>query len=362
MCVRALKMETQGVVVIHTNKKDEFSSTVYSNATSRETEMMHRVMENFLSIHTLLLLCMVVLAPLFPHFNTMAGVKKLRLFDPNPDALSALDNSGIDVILGVLHENLQGIANDIAIATQWVNDHVVPHTSTTRFTAISAGNEILPDGADSPYILPAMTNLRSALDAANLQSIPVSTTIHNVVLGASFPPSAGVFSDKAKAFMEPIARFLKGSNAPLLVNAYPYYGYAGDPKAVRLDYAIFTANGTVVTDGSLEYQNMFDAILDAFYSALEKVDASDLDLIVAETGWPSAGNPGIATIDNARTHNNNVVAHVLGGSGTPKRPGKKFETYLFGLFNENQKPEGTERNFGLFYPDMTEVYPMKFTD
>ncbi|KAK1262445.1 hypothetical protein QJS04_geneDACA001079 [Acorus gramineus] len=292
----------------------------------------------------------------------MAGVKKLRLFDPNPDALSALDNSGIDVILGVLHENLQGIANDIAIATQWVNDHVVPHTSTTRFTAISAGNEILPDGADSPYILPAMTNLRSALDAANLQSIPVSTTIHNVVLGASFPPSAGVFSDKAKAFMEPIARFLKGSNAPLLVNAYPYYGYAGDPKAVRLDYAIFTANGTVVTDGSLEYQNMFDAILDAFYSALEKVDASDLDLIVTETGWPSAGNPGIATIDNARTHNNNVVAHVLGGSGTPKRPGKKFETYLFGLFNENQKPEGTERNFGLFYPDMTEVYPMKFTD
>ncbi|KAK1296082.1 hypothetical protein QJS10_CPB15g00555 [Acorus calamus] len=28
-------METQGVVVIHINKKDEFSSTVYSNATSR---------------------------------------------------------------------------------------------------------------------------------------------------------------------------------------------------------------------------------------------------------------------------------------------------------------------------------------
>lgn len=109
----------------------------------------------------------------------------------------------------------------------------------------------------------------------------------------------------------------------------------------------------VVQDGSLGYTNLFDAMVDSVYSALEKTSGSGVEVVVSETGWPSTGDGTGATIDNARTYNNNVVAHVASGGGTPKRPGKATETYLFAMFNENQKPVGMEQNFGLYHPDMT---------
>lgn len=38
-------------------------------------------------------------------------------------------------------------------------------------------------------------------------------------------------------------------------------------------------------------------------------------------------------------------------------PGRKFETYIFSLFNENLKgPSLDEMNFGLFRPYFTQVY------
>ena len=55
-----------------------------------------------------------------------------------------------------------------------------------------------------------------------------------------------------------------------------------------------------------------------------------------------------------------MIEHVSGTLGTPKRPGKSIETYVFAVFNENQKPPGTEQNFGLYYPTMTEVYHVEF--
>ncbi|KAK9158363.1 hypothetical protein Scep_004937 [Stephania cephalantha] len=86
--------------------------------------------------------------------------------------------------------------------------------------------------------------------------------------------------------------------------------------------------------------SLFDAIVDAVYSALEK------------TG------DDVVMLENSQTYDQNLIKQVRRTFETPKRPGKSLETYLFALFNEDLKPEGTEQNFGLYHHDMTEVRTM----
>lgn len=48
--------------------------------------------------------------------------------------------------------------------------------------------------------------------------------------------------------------------------------------------------------------------------------------------------------------------------GTPAKPGEEIDVYLFSLFNENRKPGiESERNWGMFYANGTNVYALDFT-
>jgi Glycosyl hydrolases family 17 len=221
---------------------------------------------------------------------------------------------------------------------------------------IAVGNEI--GGSATSMILPAMRNIYSALYSTGLQnSIKVSTAVAFDVIGSSYPPSAGAFSSSASSYMTSIVQYLATIGLPLLVNVHPYFAYAGNTQQIRLDYALFTAPGTVVTDGAYKYQNIFDAMVDVLYYAMERVGVSNVSVVVSETGWPSAGGTA-TTPSNAQTYNQNLIRHV--SSGTPKRP-TALETYIFAMFNENQKPAGVEQNWGLFYPNKTVVYSINFS-
>ena len=180
------------------------------------------------------------------------------------------------------------------------------------------------------------------------------------LLGNSFPPSACSFSDSASSYINAIVSILVSTNAPLLANVYPYIAYTSDPTYIKLEYALFTSPGVVVQDGNLGYQNLFDAILDSLYSALEKIGGANLTVIVTESGWPSDGDSGVAaTVDNAGTYYKNLISHVK--NGTPKKPGA-LETYLFAMFDEDQKgPAKTEKHFGLFSPTKEPKYQLTFT-
>lgn len=85
----------------------------------------------------------------------------------------------------------------------------------------------------------------------------------------------------------------------------------------------------------------------------------DVEIVVAETGWPYKGDDNEVgpSVQNAKAYNGNLIAHLRSMVGTPLTPGKSVDTYFFALYDENLKPgPGSERAFGLFKPDLTMTY------
>lgn len=103
---------------------------------------------------------------------------------------------------------------------------------------------------------------------------------------------------------------------------------------------------------------MFDAMMDALHSAMKAIGYGDVNLVVGETGWPtSCDGYEACSVANAATFNWHLVQHVSSRRGTPLMPNRRFETYLFSMFNENLKPgPNAERNWGMFQPDFTPIY------
>ncbi|AED92833.1 beta-1,3-glucanase 5 [Arabidopsis thaliana] len=283
-------------------------------------------------------------------------ITKIRIFDPNTEVLNALrGHRDIAVTVGVRDQDLAALSASEEAVKGWFATNIEPYLSDINIAFITVGNEVIP-GPIGPQVLPVMQSLTNLVKSRNLP-ISISTVVAMWNLEQSYPPSAGMFTSQAREQLVPVLKLLSQTNSPILVKIYPYFSYASDPSSIRLDYATFNTEAIVVQDGSLGYSNMFDAIFDAFVWAMEKEGVKDLPMVVSETGWPSAGNGNITTPDIAGTYNRNFVKHIASGKGTPKRPNKGIDGFLFATFNENQKPVGTEQNFGLYNPnDMKPIY------
>ncbi|KAM7255816.1 hypothetical protein ACFE04_011557 [Oxalis oulophora] len=287
---------------------------------------------------------------------------KARIYDTNPQILTAFANSTAELVVTVENQILFQLT-DAQQAYQWVNTHVKPYFPATKITGIAVGNEVFTgeDTTQISYLVPAMVNIHAALAQLGLDKyIQVSTPNSLAVLQESYPPSAGSFNVKVVGVMSQLLKFLSDTKSPFWINAYPYFAYKDNPDKISIDYVLFNPNsGMVDPTTNMHYDNMLYAQVDAVIFAIAKLGYGNIDVRVSETGWPSNGDGEEigASLENAAVYNRNLLRRQHENEGTPLRPNWRLEVYVFALFNEDMKPgPSSERNYGLYRPDGTMCY------
>ncbi|CAN6565584.1 unnamed protein product [Malus baccata var. baccata] len=287
--------------------------------------------------------------------KTQTNIDAVKIFDTNPDIIKAFANTNISLTITIPNGDIPKLIK-LRIARRWVVDHVKPFYPASKIKYIAMGNEVLHWGDDAlkSNLVPAMKTLHNALVREGIKDVKVSTPHSLGIMLSSDPPSMGRFRPEVIPILTQMLRFCRQTKSPFMVNPYPYFGWSPEKES----YALFRPNNGVHDKFTGKfYTNMFDGLMDAVYSAAKAIGFGDVNLIAAETGWPSACEFPVCSVQNAVDYNGHLINHIESGRGTPLMPNRKFETYIFALFNENQKPgPAAEKNFGLFKPDMTPVY------
>ncbi|CAI8606432.1 unnamed protein product [Vicia faba] len=260
--------------------------------------------------------------------------EKVRLYGTDPAIIKALANTGIGIVIGAANGDIPALSSDPSFAKTWINTNVIPYYPASNIILITVGNEVI-DSNDTNLVnqmLPAIQNMQGALEAVSL-------------------------AGKIKGLLS----FNKDTGSPFAINPYPYFAYKSDPgRADNLAFCLFQPNaGRVDSNTKLNYMNMFDAQVDAVRSALDAMGFKEVEIVVAETGWPYKGDPDEAgpSIENAKAYNGNLITHLRSKVGTPLMPGKSVDTYIFALYDEDLKPgAASERAFGLYNPDQSMIY------
>ncbi|CAO2813452.1 unnamed protein product [Amaranthus hypochondriacus] len=288
---------------------------------------------------------------------------KIRLYGADPAIIKALANTGISIVIGASNGDIPALASDPGHATQWVNSNVLAYYPASNIILITVGNEVVLSGDQNliSQLLPAMQNIQNALNAAQLKGKIAVSTVHSMaVLGQSDPPSSGAFNSAYTDIMKQLLDFQRQNGSPLTINPYPFFAYQSDPRPETLAFCLFQPNAGRVDSGTnIKYMNMFDAQVDAVRSALNAMGYKDIEIVVAETGWPYHGdnNEVGPSVENAKAYNGGLISHLRSMVGTPLMPGKSVDTYIFALYDEDLKPGPTsERSFGLFKPDLSMTY------
>ncbi|KAK9078168.1 hypothetical protein SSX86_002225 [Deinandra increscens subsp. villosa] len=296
------------------------------------------------------------------------GINRVKVYDTDPAVLRSLSGTGIKVTVNLPNELLYAASRKPSFARGWIRRNVVAYYPHTQIESIAVGNEVFVDPKNTTaFLISAMKNIHQALVSYKLDSdIKLSSPVALSALQNSYPSSAGSFRPELiEPVFKPMFEFLRETGSYLMVNAYPFFAYESNSDVISLDYSLFRQNPGVPDAGNgLRYFNLFDAQIDAVFAAMSALKYDDIPLVVSETGWPSKGDDNEigASLENAAAYNGNLIKRILTGGGTPLRPKANLTVFLFALFNENKKTgPSSERNYGLFYPNMQKVYNIPFT-
>lgn len=168
-------------------------------------------------------------------------ITHVRLYDADSHMLKALSKSGIEVIVGVLNEEVLGIGESASAAAAWINKNVAAYMPTTNITAIAVGSQVLTSIPNAASVLvSAMNNLHKALVASDLNfQVKISTPHSMDIIPRPFPPSTATFNSAWNSTIYQILQFLKNTKSFYMLNAYPYYGYTNGNGIFPIDYALF---------------------------------------------------------------------------------------------------------------------------
>ncbi|KAI5565996.1 hypothetical protein POPTR_014G183500v4 [Populus trichocarpa] len=261
------------------------------------------------------------------------SIQKVRLYGSDPAIIKALANTRIGIVIGTANGDIPGLASDPNFAKSWINTNVLPFYPASNIILITVGNEVMTSNDQNLMnkLLPAMQNVQNALDDASLGGKIKVSTVHSMgVLKQSEPPSSGSFDPSYGDLMKGLLEFNSANGSPFAINTYPYFAYRSDTRPETLAFCLFQPNaGRMDGNTKIKYMNMFDAQVDAVYSALSSMGFKNVEIVVAETGWPFKGDDNDVgpSIENAKAYNGNLIAHLRSMVGTPLMPGKSVDTF-----------------------------------
>ncbi|MCI5081827.1 MAG: glycosyl hydrolase family 17 protein, partial [Saprospiraceae bacterium] len=276
-------------------------------------------------------------------FNYTETAYFSALIDAGLQVLPAIPNDTLSILSKTSHEEYQTTVNNIITVLQ---------NGGTQMPFICVGNEPFGSWHGGKYvdvIVPAVQNIQKEITKAQLKT-KVTVPFNFSIMGASYPPSKGAFGAQSAKILE-ICKVLLANESIFMINVYPFITHLGDPKDISIDYCLFTSPGTVVTDGAYKYQNIFDAMYDALYVALDKHKYGKLPIVIGEAGWPTVNDSQYpeATIQHAQTFNQNLINHCLSGKGTPRVPNIQIPCFLFEMYDEDLKPGADyETHWGVY--------------
>ncbi|TYK10033.1 lichenase-2-like [Cucumis melo var. makuwa] len=291
------------------------------------------------------------------------NIRRIRFSEPNFDIIDAFRGKDIELSFSVTGELITNMATNHTAVEEWFVNYVAPFIGDFTINYIIVGDKAIPGLDDN--ILPVMKSLQVLLNGRYLGQVKITTLVGLAALGVQTPPSSGTFDPNVLENMRGILQFLHGQGSPLMLSLYPYqeYAYTGNSNNISLGYANFNSqlekNPPIRTYGDLSYNNLFDEMVDTFYAAIGKANVGDVPIVIGETGWPTNGNYG-GSPSLAATYNRNFKNHISSGKGTPMKPNIYIEGFIRSLFNENEKPEGESRFYGMFDVDSTPIYSPVF--
>ena len=183
------------------------------------------------------------------------GIPKVKLFDAEESTMSALLDSGLEVMVAIPNDQL-AVLTSYKRAKEWVRRNVTRYNFNggVNIKYVAVGNEPFLSSYNGSFLnvtFPALQNIQNALNEAGVgdsvkATVPLNADVYDSPENNPVP-SAGRFRTDILQLMTEIVQFLDKNKAPFTINIYPFlslYGNDGFP----FNYAFFDGDTTPIVD------------------------------------------------------------------------------------------------------------------